>query len=115
MLADAPTWRRKVAGGGYATTAVFGAATGAATAVWQVGVLRAVAWTARDLRAPVHKALLADIVPATAYGRACGFERMMDSLGACMPWASVVPPLRVSRVRVRRSRALLGVRGARPR
>jgi MFS family permease len=25
---------------------------------------------------------VADIVPASAYGRACGFERMMDNLGA---------------------------------
>jgi hypothetical protein len=52
VLADDPARRRKVAVGGYATTAILGAATGGATAVWQVGVLRAAAWTARGLRVP---------------------------------------------------------------
>ncbi|MFJ8637388.1 MFS transporter [Streptomyces sp. NPDC093568] len=82
VLADDPARRRKVAVGGYATTAVLGAATAGATAVWQVGVLRAAAWTARGLRVPARNALLADIVPAKVYGRAYGFERMMDNLGA---------------------------------
>lgn len=31
---------------------------------------------------PARNALLADVVPASAYGRACGFERAMDNLGA---------------------------------
>ncbi|MFD9411713.1 MFS transporter [Streptomyces sp. NPDC059989] len=82
VLADDPARRRKVAVGGYATTAVLGAATAGATAVWQVGLLRAAAWTARGLRVPARNALLADIVPPKAYGRAYGFERMMDNLGA---------------------------------
>ncbi|MFD9334979.1 MFS transporter [Streptomyces sp. NPDC060028] len=82
VLTDDPSRRRKVAVGGYATTAVLGAATAGATAVWQVGLLRAAAWTARGLRVPARNALLADIVPAKAYGRAYGFERMMDNLGA---------------------------------
>lgn len=82
VLADDPACRRKVAVGGYATTAVLGAATAGATAVWQVGLLRAAAWTARGLRVPARNALLADIVPAKVYGRAYGFERMMDNLGA---------------------------------
>ncbi len=81
-LADDPSRRRKVAVGGYTATAVLGAATAGATAVWQVGLLRAGAWTARGLRVPARNALLADIVPPTAYGRAYGFERMMDNLGA---------------------------------
>lgn len=82
ILADDPARRRKVAVGGYATTAVLGAATAGATSVWQVGVLRAAAWTARGLRVPARNALLADIVPLGTYGRAYGFERMMDNLGA---------------------------------
>ncbi|GAA0425926.1 hypothetical protein Acor_54530 [Acrocarpospora corrugata] len=81
-LADDPHRRRTVAVGGYTTTAVLGAATAVATSVWQVGVLRAAAWTTRGLRVPARNALLADIVPAAAYGRAYGFERMMDNLGA---------------------------------
>jgi MFS family permease len=81
-LADDPLRRQRVAVGGYSTTAVLSAATGGATAAWQVAVLRAGAWTARGLRVPARNALLADVVPAHAYGRAYGFERAMDNLGA---------------------------------
>ena len=45
-------------------------------------MFRAGAWTARGLRVPSRNALLADAVPPDAYGRAYGFERMMDNLGA---------------------------------
>jgi MFS family permease len=81
-LADDPARRRRVAVGGYTSTAALAALTGAAVAVWQVGALRAAAWAARGLRVPARNALLADVVPAEAYGRAYGFERMMDNLGA---------------------------------
>jgi MFS family permease len=81
-LADDPARRRAVAVGGYTTTAVLSAGIGAATQVWQVALLRAGAWTARGLRVPARNALLADIVTPAAYGRAYGFERMMDNLGA---------------------------------
>lgn len=81
-LADDPHRRRNVAVGGYTTTAILGAATAGATAAWQIGILRAGAWTARGLRVPSRNALLADTVSPTAYGRAYGFERAMDNLGA---------------------------------
>lgn len=81
-LADDPGRRRSVAVGGYTLTAALAALTGAASSVWQVGVLRAGAWTARGLRVPARNALLADLVPSGAYGRAYGFERAMDNLGA---------------------------------
>lgn len=81
-LADDPYRRRAVAVGGYATTAVLSGLIGVATSAWQVGVLRAGAWAARGLRVPARNALLADVVPAGAYGRAYGFERAMDNLGA---------------------------------
>jgi MFS family permease len=55
---------------------------GVANSAWQVGVLRAGAWTARGLRVPSRNALLADAVPREVYGRAYGFERAMDNLGA---------------------------------
>ncbi len=60
----------------------FSPGIGAATTVWQIGLLRAGARTARGLRVPARNALLADIVPASVYGRAYGFERAMDNLGA---------------------------------
>lgn len=81
-LADDPGRRRRVAVGGYTATAVLSAAIGAAVAPWQAGVLRAGAWAARGLRVPARNALLADIVPPAVYGRAYGFERAMDNLGA---------------------------------
>jgi MFS family permease len=81
-LADAPSRRRAIAVGGYTSTAVLSAGLGAVGAVWQAGVLRAGAWGARGLRVPARNALLADIVPPAVYGRAYGFERTMDNLGA---------------------------------
>jgi hypothetical protein len=81
-IADDPRRRRAQAVAGYTTTAVLSSLIGAATTVWQVAVLRAGAWAARGLRVPARNALLADIVPASVYGRAYGFERAMDNLGA---------------------------------
>jgi MFS family permease len=81
-LADDPERRRRSAIGGYAATAVLSSLIGVTTAVWQVGLLRAGAWAARGLRVPARNALLADVVPRGAYGRAYGFERAMDNLGA---------------------------------
>jgi len=90
-LADDPHRRRNVAVGGYTATAVLSAGIGLATNTWQVGLLRAGAWTARGLRVPARNALLADIVPPDSYGRAYGFERAMDNLGAILgPLAAIV-------------------------
>jgi MFS family permease len=79
-IAD-PVRRRSSAVSGYTVTAVMSAAIGVAGNAVHVGLLRAGAWTARGLRAPARNALLADVVPPHAYGRAYGFERAMDNLG----------------------------------
>lgn len=81
-LADDPGRRRAVAVGGYTSTAILSSMIGAATAAWQVGALRAGAWASRGLRVPARNALLADVVAPAVYGRAYGFERFMDNLGA---------------------------------
>ncbi len=81
-LADDPERRRRAAIGGYTSTAVLTSIIGVVQAVWQVGFLRAGAWAARGLRVPARNALLADAVPKDYYGRAYGFERAMDNLGA---------------------------------
>lgn len=81
-LADDPARRRTVALGGYTATAVLSGLIGIAGSVWQVAILRAGAWTARGIRVPARNALLADVVSPAAYGRAYGFERAMDNLGA---------------------------------
>ncbi len=81
-LADDPTRRRAVAVGGYTATAVLSSLIGITGNTVEVGVLRGASWAARGLRVPARNALLADVVPAGAYGRAYGFERTMDNLGA---------------------------------
>jgi len=81
-IADDPARRRKAAVGGYTATAFLGGAIGLATAVWQVGALRVSAWVARGLRAPSRSALLTEAVSEGSYGRAFGYERAMDNLGA---------------------------------
>lgn len=103
-LADDVERRRVVAVGGYTATSVLSAGIGAATSVWQVAVLRAGAWTARGLRVPARNALLADVVPRAAYGRAYGFERMMDNLGAI-----VGPLLAIGLVAVVGTRTAIGL------
>jgi MFS family permease len=81
-LADDPARRRTTAMGGYSATAVLNALIGIASAAWQVGVLRTGAWLTRGLRTPSRNALLTDLVSPEAYGRAYGFERALDNLGA---------------------------------
>lgn len=66
---------------GYVVTALKGL-MGFATAWWQLLVVRMMAWMGRGARGPVRDALLAESVPADAYGRAFGFEGAMDTLGA---------------------------------
>jgi MFS family permease len=74
--------RKPVAVIGYVVTALGTACFGLATAAWHVLLARALAWLGRGVRTPVRKALLAGAVTKETYGRAFGFERMMDTLGA---------------------------------
>jgi len=74
--------RKPVAVVGYLVTALGTASFGLATAAWHVLLARALAWLGRGVRTPVRKALLAGAVTKETYGRAFGFERMMDTFGA---------------------------------
>ena len=67
---------------GYAVTALATASFGLATHAMHVMFGRVIAWLGRGVRSPAKKALLAADVPPSAYGRAFGFERLMDTLGA---------------------------------
>ncbi len=90
-LANDATRRRRLATGGYIGTAVATGALGLAAAVWQAGILRALAWMARGLRSPARDALLSSLAPSQAYGRAFGVERTGDNLGAVVgPLAAAV-------------------------
>lgn len=81
-LASDPRRRSRLAAGGYVGTAIATSAIGLATAVWQVAVLRALAWVSRGIRSPARDTLLVSLVPRSAYGRATGLERAGDNAGA---------------------------------
>jgi MFS family permease len=74
--------RKPIAVVGYLVTAFGTASFGLATTAWHILLSRAFAWLGRGVRTPVRKALLAGAVTRESYGRAFGFERMMDTLGA---------------------------------
>jgi MFS family permease len=74
--------RKPIALAGYLITALATASIGLATTAGQVLMARATAWLGRGIRTPVRKALLTSAVDRAAYGRAFGFERAMDTLGA---------------------------------
>ena len=74
--------RKPLAVFGYAFTALATASFGIATRAIHVLIGRSAAWLGRGVRSPAKKALLAADVPAGAYGRAFGLERLMDTLGA---------------------------------
>ena len=74
--------RKPIAVVGYLVTAIGTASFGLATAAWHILISRSLAWLGRGVRTPVRKALLAAAVTRETYGRAFGFERMMDTVGA---------------------------------
>jgi MFS family permease len=80
--------RKPIAVVGYLVTGLGTAAFGLAGAAWHVLMARSCAWLGRGVRSPVRKALLASAVTPATYGRAFGFERMMDTLGAIIGPAS---------------------------
>ncbi len=82
--ANRPQLRGRLARSGYLGTAVTTGAIGLTTAVWQVGILRAVAWISRGLRSPARDALLASMATKENYGKAYGLERAGDNLGAVL-------------------------------
>ena len=82
FYADRLPRRKPIAVAGYVLTALGTASLGFAASAWQVLASRSTAWLGRGARTPVRKALLAAAVTRETYGRAFGFERMMDTLGA---------------------------------
>lgn len=80
--------RKPIAVAGYLVTALGTASFALATSAWHVLISRVCAWLGRGVRTPVRKALLAAAVTKETYGRAFGFERMMDTIGAIVGPAS---------------------------
>lgn len=87
--------RKPIAIAGYLVTALGTASFGLATSAWHVLAGRAFAWLGRGVRTPVRKALLAASVTRETYGRAFGFERMMDTVGAIIGPATAFVLLQV--------------------
>lgn len=83
-LSNDPARRGRLASGGYLGTAIATAAIGLATAVWQVAILRAIAWMSRGIRSPARDTMLTSLAPEQAYGRAFGLERAGDNAGAIL-------------------------------
>jgi len=81
-LSNDPERRARLATGGYLGTALATGAIGLAVAVWQVAVLRALAWASRGIRSPARDTMLTSLVRPEAYGRAFGLERAGDNAGA---------------------------------
>ena len=75
---------------GYAITAAGTGGLALATQPIHVLLARCGAWLGRGVRTPGRKALLAAAVPPSAYGRAFGFERLMDTTGAIVGPLSAV-------------------------
>lgn len=83
-LAAEPKRRGWLARSGYLGTALATAGIGLTTAVWQVAILRAIAWVARGLRSPARDMVLTDLTTRRSVGRAFGLERAGDNLGAIL-------------------------------
>jgi len=83
-IADRPAWRKPNGIVGYSATALttFGYAFAQSWPV--VLLLRGLGWMGRGSRGPSRDALLADSVEPAQVGRAFGFERAMDTLGAVL-------------------------------
>jgi MFS family permease len=81
-LSDKIGKRKPIMSVGYALTGIFTPLIAAATSWLQVLGLRVTAWFGRGARGPPRDALLADSVPSQATGKAFGFHRTMDTVGA---------------------------------
>jgi MFS family permease len=84
FVADRPRWRRPTGIVGYFATAITTFGYAFAHSWPAVLVLRAFGWVGRGSRGPSRDALLADCVAPEQMGRAFGFERAMDTLGAVL-------------------------------
>jgi MFS family permease len=81
-LSDKIGKRKPIINIGYFLTGIFTPLIAVATSWFQVLGLRVTAWLGRGARGPPRDALLADSVSSQATGKAFGFHRTMDTLGA---------------------------------
>ncbi|HEX5575277.1 MAG TPA: MFS transporter [Gemmatimonadales bacterium] len=83
-LADRPGWRRPLILAGYATAVLVRPLIAVANAAWQVVGFRVIDRVGKGLRTPPRDALIAEVTPPEARGRAFGFHRGADHFGAVL-------------------------------
>jgi len=84
FVADHAPWRKPTGIVGYCATALTTFGYAFARSWPAVLLLRAFGWMGRGSRGPSRDALLTDCVQPAQQGRAFGFERAMDTLGAVL-------------------------------
>ena len=101
-LADRPTWRKPLILVGYIIAVVVRPLVGFASATTQVVGLRMADRIGKGLRQPPRDALIAVLTPPQVRGRAFGFHRAADHLGAvagaCLAWALLASGVQVRSV-----------------
>jgi len=84
FIADHPRWRRPTGIVGYFATAITTFGYAFAHSWPAILILRGFGWMGRGSRGPSRDTLLANCVAPEQTGRAFGFERAMDTLGAVL-------------------------------
>jgi MFS family permease len=98
-LANRPQLRKPLAVLGYAVTGLSIGLFALSTSWLHILATRILGWMFRGLRSPSRSAMLADAVPKATLGRAIGFHRMMDTVGAIL--GPLLAALLLSRVPLR--------------
>jgi MFS family permease len=81
-LADRPRWRGPLILIGYLTAVLVRPLIAVSSAAWQVVGFRVIDRVGKGIRTPPRDALIAEVTPAALRGRAFGFHRGADHLGA---------------------------------
>ena len=83
-LADRRGWRRPLILAGYLTAILVRPVISMASTAWQVVGFRIIDRLGKGLRSPARDALISELTPAEARGRAYGFHRAADHAGAVL-------------------------------
>lgn len=84
QLADRPGWQRPLILWGYGIAVLVRPLIAGASSALQVVGLRVADRVGKGIRTPPRDAMIAEITPATARGRAFGFHRAADHFGAVL-------------------------------
>lgn len=83
-VSDRPGWRKPLILAGYLTAVLVRPLISVASAAWQVVGFRVIDRVGKGIRTPPRDALIADLTPPASRGRAYGFHRGADHLGAVL-------------------------------